>query len=214
FLRMNDLALEALHAGPARHVSGVVIIIAGAHLQEVAAIGDLVALGAFDIEGPARLRRRPGCALDLVPVTDLAVDAVVPRGLVEIIGDRLLAAPGPEAVAERVHIGIGANAGITEQVPGAAERFAPFQDDEGLFRTVALQVIGNANPGEAGTDDDDVEIRLLRFGLERCDIGRCGCRSSHYRWCSADVSAAREDLLWHSVLPGPMSWHRASVFFF
>src|SRR5262245_1031898 len=91
--------------------------------------------------------------LDLVPEADPAVDPVFACGVVKIIedrrsiSDRLLAAPGPEAIAKRVHIGIGADTGIAEQVPRTAKRFAPLQDDEGLFRAVALQMIGDPDAG-------------------------------------------------------------------
>ena len=38
------------------------------------------------------------------------------------VGERLVAAPRPPAVAEGEHVGVGADAGVAEQVPGAAAR--------------------------------------------------------------------------------------------
>jgi hypothetical protein len=52
-------------------------------------------------------------------------DVVADRGAV---GDRLAFGPGLERVAERVHVGVRAHARIAEQVPGAADRRARFQD--------------------------------------------------------------------------------------
>ena len=63
-----------------------------------------------------------------------SVDAVLGGGLLHVVedrgavGDRLRLAPGLEAVAERVHVAVGADARIAEEVPGAAHRRAPFED--------------------------------------------------------------------------------------
>src|SRR5262249_28591473 len=105
------------------------------------------------------------------------------------VGDRLFTAPRAETIAERVHVRVGANPGIAEQVPGTAKRLAPFQDDEGLLRAVALEVIGYSDAGETCTHDDDVEIGLVGFGLECRDIGR----SRLSGWC-ASIGTTHDDL--------------------
>ena len=54
--------------------------------------------------------------------------------------------------------------GIAEQVPGAADRVARLEDRVALARALGLQVVGGADPGEAGADDQDVEV-LGRHGV-------------------------------------------------
>jgi hypothetical protein len=51
----NDKSWKDLFV--ARHVAAVIIVIAGAHLQEVAGIVVLLAVGAFDLERPSRFGR-------------------------------------------------------------------------------------------------------------------------------------------------------------
>src|SRR3712207_8761366 len=48
------------------------------------------------------------------------------------VGDRLLVPPRLELVAERVQVGVRPDAGVAEQVPGAARRLAGLQDREAL----------------------------------------------------------------------------------
>src|SRR5262249_53082131 len=133
-----------------------------------------------DLQRPARRGRRPRRALHFMAEADLTVDAVFTRRVVEIVedrgavGDRLLAAPRSGAEAEGMHVGIGAGAGISKKIPGPAECLARFQDDEGFLWAVALQMIGNPDTGEARADNDDIEIGLVEFRLERRDVGRPG----------------------------------------
>jgi len=68
-------------------------------------------------------------------------------------GDRC-AGPRLEAVAEGVKITIGADAGIAVSQPGAAKTLLRFEDDESCARNLRLQVIGAADSGNAGTDDE------------------------------------------------------------
>ena len=95
------------------------------------------------------------------------LDAVLGRGLADIVqdprpvGDRLGLDPRLERIAQRVHVGVGADAGIAEQIPGAADAIAAFENDKALARALLLQVIARADAGQAGADDQDVEM----FGL-------------------------------------------------
>jgi hypothetical protein len=86
----------------------------------------------------------------------LALADVVQDG--RAVGDRLGVLPRPEAVAQRVHVGVRAHAGIAEQIPGAAARLAAFEDGVALARAAILQVPGGADAGEAGADDQDIEV--------------------------------------------------------
>ena len=95
---------------------------------------------------------------------NLLVDAVVGGGLAHVIqnprpvGDRLRLGPRPERIAQREHVRVGADAGIAKQVPGAADTVAALEDGVALARAFLLQVIARADAGEAGADDQDVEV--------------------------------------------------------
>ena len=97
---------------------------------------------------------------------DIRVDAVVARGLADVaqdrwaVGDRLGLLPWPEGIAQRVHVGIGAHAGIAEKVPGAAAPLSSLEDRVALVRAVLLQVPCGADAGEPGADDQHVEMLL------------------------------------------------------
>ncbi len=53
------------------------------------------------------------------------------------VGDRLGLGPRLEVVAQGVHVAVGTDARIAEQVPGAADRLARFEDGVGLLGAVA-----------------------------------------------------------------------------
>ena len=90
--------LKSLDARKFRRIAVLVVVIAGAHEQEIA--GEAHHLGApspalaLGLHGPARVRRRPRRALDPMMVADLLVDAVFGGGLAHVIQDR-----GPSAIA-------------------------------------------------------------------------------------------------------------------
>src|SRR3954454_13598796 len=182
FLRMHDLAGKVGRARKLRRVAFLVFVIARAHEQETAGEADslsrALAYVAFGLNGPARLRRRPRRALDAMVEADLPVDAVVDRGLADVVqnprpvGDRLRLGPRFERVAERVHVGVGADAGIAKQVPGAADAVAALEDHVALARALLLQVIARANAGQAGADDEDVEM-FCRIGHDDLPAFRC-----------------------------------------
>ena len=92
------------------------------------------------------------------------VDAVLPRRLLDVaedrrpVGDRLRLRPGLERVAEGVHVGVGADPRVAEEVPGAADRVPRLEEGERLVRAVAPQVAAGADAGQAGSDDQDVEV--------------------------------------------------------
>ena len=129
---MDDLAAEVLDPGELGRVALVVAVVAAAvHEEEAAGQRDRLRRRrcAPRVDGPARLLARPRRAsttrwpkriLRSIPASRAVVAHVVEdRGAV---GDRLRLGPGPEAVAERVHVGVGADPGVAEEVPGAADR--------------------------------------------------------------------------------------------
>src|SRR5262249_52711881 len=115
-------------------------------------------------DAPARGLARPLRALDLLPVANLVVDAERLRGFAHVledrraVGDGLRLRPRPEPVAEGVHVRVGADARVAEQVPPAAERLARLE--VGVRRVLAerLHVVRRADAGDAGADDQDVAL--------------------------------------------------------
>ncbi len=107
---------------------------------------------------------------------DFFVDAVIDGGLAHVIqnprpvGDRLRLDPRLERIAEREHVGVGADAGIAEQVPGAADAIAALEDGVALAGTLLLQMIARADAGKAGAYDEDVEVFGWHHGLPRTGL--------------------------------------------
>src|SRR5690349_12590553 len=97
-------------------------------------------------------------------VADRFIDFVFGRGLTDIvenrrtISHRLVFTPGAEAITERVHVGVGAHAGITKEVPRATHRIAPFENDKTFARAQRLQVTRAPNPRQPRSHDDDVNM--------------------------------------------------------
>src|SRR5471030_2896116 len=95
---------------------------------------------------------------------DLPVDAIVGGGLADIVQDprpvrdRLGLGPWLERITQREHVRVGADAGIAEQIPGAADGLATLQDGKALARAFLLQVIAGTDAGQSGTDDQHVEM--------------------------------------------------------
>ena len=117
---------------------------------------------------PARLGRGPRRAHDALAVADVLVDAVLAGRLADVgedrgpVGDRLCLVPRLERVAEREHVRVRADAGVAEQVPRAADApRAPRGSRSVLPGQSRLQVAGGADAGEAGADDQHVEVFRL-----------------------------------------------------
>ena len=105
----------------------------------------------------------------------MALEVVFARGVLHVlqdrraVGDGLGLLPGLERVAQRVHVRIGADAGVAEQVPGAAEALAAFEDDEAAVGAALAQVHRRADARQAGADHQHVEV------FDRHVVGtRCG----------------------------------------
>src|SRR5712691_3020513 len=72
-----------------------------------------------------------------------------------------------------VDVALGADAGIAEQIPGAADGLAPFEDDEALARAFLPQVIARADAGQAGADNEDVEMLWWHGNLQLRELSDC-----------------------------------------
>ena len=94
----------------------------------------------------------------------MSVDAEFARSLAQIfkdrgaVGDSSGVFPGPEWVSQGEHVGVGADPGVAEQIPCAANLGAGFKNDIPLAGAPCLQAVASANAGEAGTDDDNIEV--------------------------------------------------------
>src|SRR5215212_5018291 len=90
-------------------------------------------------------------------VADRFINAILGRGLANVIENGGPAShgfgftPGAKAIAECVHVGVRADTGISKQIPGAADCFAPFEDDETLLRALSLHMAGAANARQSGS---------------------------------------------------------------
>ena len=178
-LGVHELPCEALAAGEGWAVALVIAVVAGAAVQEVAGdLHGLAAVAALHLHGPARVGARPLGAQRPVPEADLLLDPVIVRGVADVVedrgavGDRLGALPGPEAVAQRVHVGVRADARVAEQVPGTADRIARLENRECLTGTALAQLTCRADAGEACTEDQHIEVLgcALRGHAVRCHL--------------------------------------------
>ena len=100
----------------------------------------------------------------MVAEPDVPVDAELGDGLAEVlhdrwaVGDRLVVHPRLEREAQRVHVAVGADARVSEQVPGAADVVAALEDHERAVGAHRLQVVRGPDARDAGAHDDDVEV--------------------------------------------------------
>ena len=162
-LRVDDPPRKILRPGELGRVALGVIVIARAHEEEIAGHRDRP-VGAFRRDRPARVVGRPRRRLDVVVVPDFLVDAVIRGGALEVaqdvrpVGDRLRLGPRPERVAERVHVGIRADAGIAKQVPRPAELRPPLKDRVAAVGAIRLQVIARADPRNSRAHHQDVDM--------------------------------------------------------
>src|SRR5437763_16081535 len=82
------------------------------------------------------------------------------------------ASPRLEAITEGVEVAIGAYPGIAMRNPGAAEGILRFERDKARPGALFCQMVGGADAGNAGPDDQHVKV----LGLLR------HARSGPYRW--------------------------------
>ncbi len=90
------------------------------------------------------------------------------------VGQHLGRGPRPEVVAEGEHVRVRADAGVAEQVPGAADRVRAARGSRTSCRAVAGQVAGHPDAGDAGTDDQDVDVFNWHGGLAAVSAKQVG----------------------------------------
>src|SRR3954470_15458884 len=119
---------------------------------------------------------------------NLPVDAVIGGGVADVIqdprpvGDRLRLGPRPERIAQREHVRVPADAGITKQIPGAADTIAPLENGVALAGALLLQMIARADAGQASADDQHIEMLAWWIGFHRLISAQGGGKSTGKRW--------------------------------
>src|SRR5262245_18444240 len=99
-----------------------------------------------------------------MPEPDLLVDAGVGGGLADVredrrpVGDRLGLGPRPEPVTQGVHVRVGSDPRIAEQIPGATDGVPGFENRVLLARELSLEVMRHPDAGQTGTDDQHVHM--------------------------------------------------------
>src|SRR5262249_37743668 len=78
------------------------------------------------------------------------------------VRDRLGLQPRPEPVAQREHVRVRTHPRVAEQVPGAADDIAGFEDRVGLARERRLDVLRGADPGQPRPADQDLDLLAPR----------------------------------------------------
>lgn len=181
-LRVDDLAGKAADRGQVGLVRLVVVVVARGEVEE-AREDFAAAFAVLDLDVPQRLAGAPVGGEDLAAEADVRRDAALAHDALEVsadrvaIGDRLVAVPRLEAEAERVHVAVGADAGVAEQVPCAADPLAPVEHGEAQRRAQHLEVRGHRDAGNPGTDDQHVEGFPPGHTLQIASR-RAGCHAS------------------------------------
>ncbi len=113
-------------------------------------------------------------------VADVLVELVFFYGLAQVVeyrvavGDRL-ARPGFEAVAKGIEVAVGADAGVGVLTPGATESVLVFQHHKGFARALFQQMMGRADAGDTGADNQHIEV--FRGGRRQGSNRGHGCTS-------------------------------------
>ena len=178
-LGVDDRPAEAVSAGEVGLVAVVVAVVAAAGEQEPAGeLHRLSGVGAFGGDVPAGFVARPVGGHDAVVEADVAIDALLRGGVLYVpqdrvtVGDGLGTVPGPKGVAEGEHVRVRPDARVAEQVPGAADGVAGFEDGVAGPRTVGLDVVTGADARQSCADDQHVEV-----------LGHDGLRPPWWRAC-------------------------------
>ena len=191
---MDDPALEVLHPFPFRRIALRMPVVALAHPEEVRRETDFIAgVGARGLDRPAVVLARPAGRGNPVAVANVTAEVVLCDDFAHVgedlgCGRDRRTGPGLEAVAERIEVAVRPDAGIAVRQPGPAEAFLRFEDDEARVGALLGEVVGAADAGDSGADDQHVEmLGLLRNGYRHQGgighwldsfVGLSGCRLS------------------------------------
>ena len=177
---MNDLPLECLFVWKCRAVAFVVAVIAGAREQETCLVMLLLLITLC--VGKQRDHIPPPMFAGPVGGYHATLEANVMNGArvfgnfldialdVRAVGDGLAVGPGLVTVAEGIHVRIGADARVAEQIPGSADRRAALQYQIALVGALTAQCMCGADARQACADDKN--IQWYRF---KCILFLCHC---------------------------------------
>ena len=181
-LRVDDRARELFAPRERGRVARVVAVVARARDHEAGGVAHRLLAARFvaahGLDRPARVGARPVGAHHAMAEADVVDHSGLARRVLDVgadvaaVRDRLGVRPGPERVPHRQHVGVRADAGVAEQVPGAADALAPLEDREGLAGRVARQVPAGVDARETRADDQDVEVLDGTCGQGRSPPGR------------------------------------------
>src|SRR3712207_3783590 len=177
---MHDLAGEAVTTLEDRRVALVVTVVAGAAEDPAGGhLEPLTSVAAHHRHEPAGEVARPVRRDNPVLVAHLLGQTVLLQRLAQVAqdlrcaGDRLLIAPRLEGVAEGVQVRVGADAGITKQIPGTAGALAGLEYHHTLPGVLYGQVAGGSDAGDSRTDDEHVDV-LVTLETGALGVGTCG----------------------------------------
>ena len=176
---------ELLGAGEVGAMALVVGVVPGAEEDEPGAVGLVVPGGTtVGLHRPGVGRRIPVGGTNFGVEPDVLVDSVLVRRRSEVFADllapghRLRASPRLPREAQGVHAGVATNTRVSEDVPGAADPCAPFQDDVAQARVALSDPMGRSDTRYARADHDDIED--LDTSARRCSgriLGNLGHRT-------------------------------------
>ena len=179
FLWVHDSTGEALPPAELGQVSRLVGVVASAHEQVVALESTLRAIATCGVHHPCGRRRRPFGSHHALTESHVAFQVVLSHGLTQVfhdrwpVGDRFLRLPWFELVAERVHVAIGANPRVLEEIPRATDVLATLENHEAAIGGFLLQVDSCADAGDSCAYNDDVEAFSGHAATLRCDHRVC-----------------------------------------
>ena len=139
------LPLEGVHARPLGGVALVLVVVALAHVEEIARhLERLVRVQPGDVDGPFVVLRGPTGVRDAMAVTDLRCEVVLLDHLAHVLLDLRRRGngctdPRLEPVPERVEVAVAADAGVLVPEPG--EYVA-----DGAARQAAWALLQSAEP--------------------------------------------------------------------
>ena len=146
-LGMDDRASESMEPGDVWLVSLLIIVVAGAEPKKSTGPFFLPVV-VFDGHRPQFLPAVPGGVHQSVLITHKAIKIVLFDGVIDVAADGLSVGhgigtvPRLERETEGIHVGVGANAGITKEVPGASRSLSCLDNQKPLVRARVLQSEG------------------------------------------------------------------------
>ena len=168
---MDNLTLIVIEPLPIRRVTFLVLVVALAHPQKVGRNRDLFpGVFANTFYRPLLVFTGPVGRVNPMLVSDVLIEVILFDDFLHIRQDFCRsrdgrAGPRLEPVAKGIEIAIRSNAWILMHEPGSAETFQPFQYDEALVRTLCLEVVTRAYPGNIRANDQYINMFHLRLTL-------------------------------------------------